>query len=668
VGKRFNAVVVMLAALATPVWASQSPADAAREFGAPAFQSDLTLSRSGQMLAWRQRSGSGFAVIVYDLAAAAVRRTVQLDPSLTLGWLLWEDDDTLLLGITDTEHLPSTWNGDLRGQPIMLSRVLALDVASGRTRVLLADRMLTSGFNAVHLDTGVQLLAWDIGRPHTVIMSAPEWLGTDYRSGIGTRIHDARSDSGWVGALFSVNTLTGKDQPLVQGDAFTVQWMVDTHGNPVARAERRPQERSFAILASQGREWRQIYRRSDGVEPQLWGLDADRHAILATMRGTDGRAHLWAIPLDGSAPTLMLHAVPQQVTSVSFARYADRPTAVWLGVRHPRRIWIDAAARLRYQSVAHAFPGREVSVLDHSQDGKKILAEVEDSSHPPVCYLVDFATHKAIIAGEAYPQLDHASLANPSEIQYRTGDGRTVHAQVLLPPGGGKQLPLVVLPPGGLVGTDPNKFDWLAQYLTARGYAVLRPLIPLDYLASEGGWVTWGGASQTYALDGVRQLVAEDLADPRRVCIVGVAYGGYAALAGVAFSPETYACAVSVNGMSDLPALLGDAHKLYGRQSSKGLAWTAWRTEVGSRFDPKVAAASPVQAAQAVVAPVLLIHDVDDTVVPVEQSAEMQRALQRAGKRVTFIKLDGGDHWLAGSAARVQVLKAMGGFLDKYLH
>jgi len=201
-----------------------------------------------------------------------------------------------------------------------------------------------------------------------------------------------------------------------------------------------------------------------------------------------------------------------------------------------------------------------------------------------------------------------------------------------------------------------------------RGYAVLQP----EFRGSTGfgetfrsaGRKQWGGLMQNDVTDGTKAMIREGVADPRHVCIVGGSYGGYAALAGAAFTPDLYACAVSINGVSDLPALLGYEKDQYGTESD---VVAYWETEIGWQFDRNVAARSPVTAAARVAVPVLLLHAVDDTVVPIAQSREMSTALQHLGKPVTFIQLPGEDHWLSQADTRLQVLAETDRFLRQYL-
>ncbi len=162
--------------------------------------------------------------------------------------------------------------------------------------------------------------------------------------------------------------------------------------------------------------------------------------------------------------------------------------------------------------------------------------------------------------------------------------------------------------------------------------------------------------------DGVRDLVRLGAVDPKRVCIVGASYGGYAALAGATLTPELYACAVSVGGIGDLPMML---RWIKARQADQGNPGRLnyWLDHIGPAGDPAVARASPVNNIIAVRAPILLIHGRDDTVVPYAQSAEMAEALKRAGKSATLTPLVGEDHWLSLSQTRTQTLEAMESFL-----
>jgi len=169
---------------------------------------------------------------------------------------------------------------------------------------------------------------------------------------------------------------------------------------------------------------------------------------------------------------------------------------------------------------------------------------------------------------------------------------------------------------------------------------------------------------QTDLSDGVRYLASEGIVDPKRVCIAGASYGGYAALAGVTLDPGVYRCAVAVAGLSDLKSFLLNENR-HSSSRSPSYAERYWDRFLGvaGPDDPVVAAISPIKHLSAVTVPVLLIHGKDDLVVPYEQSQTMFDALRKANKPVEFVTLKAEDHWLSRSATRLQMLESSVKFL-----
>jgi dipeptidyl aminopeptidase/acylaminoacyl peptidase len=283
--------------------------------------------------------------------------------------------------------------------------------------------------------------------------------------------------------------------------------------------------------------------------------------------------------------------------------------------------------------------------------------------------MIDLNTNLATDIGPAYQGISARDVSEVKFISYAAVDGRKIPAFLTLPHGlSQKNLPLIVLPHGGPVAQDDPGFDWWAQALASRGYVVLQP----EFRGSTGfGWAhlsaafgEWGRKMQTDLSDGVRYLASQGLVDPKRVCIVGGSYGGYAALAGPTLDRGVYRCAVSVAGISDPQNFLNWRR---GRQrTSDSISirfWTRLMGEAGVD-DPKLAAISPLRHAAEADAPILLIHGNDDTVVPIEQSEDMENALRSAGRPVTLVRLKSEDHWLSRSETRGQMLQATVAFLE----
>ena len=172
------------------------------------------------------------------------------------------------------------------------------------------------------------------------------------------------------------------------------------------------------------------------------------------------------------------------------------------------------------------------------------------------------------------------------EITYKARDGFDIQAIVTGPPywnpGEGAPLPALILPHGGPASYDRFGFDWMAQYFANRGYLVLQP----NFRGSTGfgrafqdaGRGEWGGKMQDDITDGVKALVSAKMIDPDRICIVGASYGGYAALAGGAYTPELYKCVIAISPISDLNQHGQSISMKYGRDSE---SYRSWRESIG---------------------------------------------------------------------------------------
>jgi dipeptidyl aminopeptidase/acylaminoacyl peptidase len=387
---------------------------------------------------------------------------------------------------------------------------------------------------------------------------------------------------------------------------------------------------------------------------------------------TNGRSHqaAWALPLDGSPAKLLAEDPDADITNV----YTDPNTGAIVGVYVSGTItsvhWLDPTAQHRQEVLERAFPGRQVLVYGWTADDTKTLALVQSPSSPPVYYIVDFTTHRADIAAEEYPALAGVVLGDVRQMRYKARDGTSIPAYLTTPASKpNAPVPLVVLPHGGPNARDYFQFDWLAQFLASRGYAVLQPQFRgstgFGDAFREAGYHQWGGLMQDDVTDGVRAMIDQGIADPHRVCIVGASYGGYAALAGAAFTPDLYSCAVSISGVSDLPALMREEVPIFGGWISASLS--EWKARVGAPNDSNLSAKSPINSVKTIKAPILIIYGTGDGVVPNAQSEQMARALTAAGKNVTVAVLPGEDHWLSLTGTRVQVLKELDAFLHEHL-
>ena len=335
----------------------------------------------------------------------------------------------------------------------------------------------------------------------------------------------------------------------------------------------------------------------------------------------------------------------------------------------PTYTFVDPEAQRLWDTARATLPDLAPTLLSWSEDYRKAILFTSGTGDSGTYYLLDLDAGALNAIGAAYQEIGPDRVAPIQPVTYAAADGLEIHGYLTLPPGveTPQGLPLIVLAHGGPAARDVLGFDWWAQAIASRGYAVLQPNFRgstgygRDFL--EAGYGEWGRKMQTDLSDGVRWLAGQGVIDPARVCIVGASYGGYAALAGPTLDRGVYRCAVSVNGVSDLRRMVDREARM--RAEDENAAVRYWNRFMGAERlgDRSLDERSPSRLAEQADAPILLIHGRDDTVVPVEQSRLMAQALRRAGKPVELVELDGEDHWLSRSSTRLQMLTALMAFL-----
>ena len=650
----------LVAAPALGAAAAPPPSEA---FGGMPAETDPALSPDGHWLAWVDNNEAQPRVIMFDVQARKIQRAMAVSDATKLRGLRWNDNETLIIMLSETRISKAA---SQKSEEFF--RYIAQDVTGGDGRML----PMNTGTNGVDDDRTGSNLKGGLRRPGPALA----YLRASRLPKPKTVIMETYGKCAAVvvaQCLLEVDTRTGVGTVIKVGNRFTGAFYVDHDGRPLAREDWDYQQHAFRVYAYTGETVREILRSDDAERPAIAGLLADGSALV--LLASNGRPHqaAWAVPLDGSPQRLLADDPNADITGVWKDPYTGAVVGVYLSGTTSEIRWLDPVAEQRHAALQRTFAGRQIVIYDWTADGTKTLAQVMTPSSPPVYYLVDFANRRADIVAEEYPSLSGVTLGEFKSVTYKARDGTAIPAYLTMPvSAAAKPAPLVVLPHGGPHARDYPAFDWIVQFLASRGYAVLQPQFRgstgFGDAFREAGYRQWGGLMQDDVSDGVRAMVEQGIADPHRVCIVGASYGGYAALAGAAFTPDLYKCAVSIAGVSNLRALLESEIPEYGGwggSTSAGIS--VWKKRIGEPNDPKLDVKSPINSVKSIKIPVLIIYGTGDGVVPTEQSQRMVKAMTAAGKDVQVAVLSGEDHWLSRSVTRLQVLQALEAFLKVHL-
>lgn len=333
----------------------------------------------------------------------------------------------------------------------------------------------------------------------------------------------------------------------------------------------------------------------------------------------------------------------------------------------PRVHWLNADASKVQHTIDRALPAKTNMIAGTSADASKILVWSGAANDPGTYFVFDRGSRRLEAFASPYESLAGALLAPVKAVTYQGRDGLSIHAYLTLPLGRTPLgLPLVVLPHGGPFARDSGEFDATAQFLASRGYAVLQP----NFRGSTGygrEFVLRGygqlGTGMIDDLDaGVDWLVAQGTVDPKRVCIQGGSYGGYAALWAATRSPERYRCAISMGGISDLRAIMKyDAKSLTAQRYAKDRA-----KQMHGEEHQDLKAISPLQQAERLNVPVLIAHGELDTIVPASQSRKLVSALRKRRKVVESVFYPMSGHGFDTVDESVDFMKRVERFLARY--
>lgn len=354
----------------------------------------------------------------------------------------------------------------------------------------------------------------------------------------------------------------------------------------------------------------------------------------------------------------------------SFSEVTDELIATIYEDERQRIYWKDKSFEADHKLLQKKLPGREIGFGSATKDERLWLVTAYSDTEPGERYLFDRKTKKLTLQYRTREKLNRDYLAPMTAVRYKSSDGMEIPAYLTLPKGvPAKNLPVVIHPHGGPWARDTWGYDTFAQFFANRGYAVLQP----NFRGSTGygkkfidaGNKQWGDKMQDDITWGVKYLVEQGIADPKRIGIMGGSYGGYATLAGVTFTPDLYAAAVDYVGPSSLITLLENIPPYWeaGRQ--------LFHQRMGDPTTPEGKAQlerqSPINSATKIKTPLLVVQGANDPRVTKREADQIVIALRDRGFPVEYINAPDEGHGFARPINNLSMVASAEKFLAKYL-
>ena len=619
------------------------------DYGKLPAMEHVTLAPSGQKYAFI-RTADGKKRVVVATTENKILEVQDLGTSKVEG-VEWAGEDHLLLYISATVEMGSEFTTAKQE----LSAVIVVDLPHRKAF-------------SVFINPSQERVARTVVGSYGTAKIDGHWYGFfgGYSYDNGRLKQDG--DGRLIEDLYKVDLDTGAFVMAAPGREQIRSWLVGPDGSVAAQLLYNERNGAWRLLAS-GWGGKELAR---GSAPTGYvGILGFGHTAGDLLLETGGKDHNVIQELALSSGQVKTTYDSDEIGSPLF----DRTSGLWVGETFEAddattSKLFEAEQEVKLRGALKAFPTYIPHLTSYSADFNRMIVSTDGGDDAGSYWIVDIGKHSADWLGSRYPTVDAAHVGAVRWVDYKAGDGLAMRGVLTLPAARTtKNLPLVVMPHGGPEAHDTLGFDYWAQAFASRGYAVWQP----NFRGSDGsgnafrdaGFGQWGRKMQTDISDGVAELARQGVVDPKRACIVGGSYGGYAALAGVTLQQGLYRCAVSYGGVSDLDGMLNYAGDRSGDSSS---STRFWRTFMGAKsgWSSGLGEISPVRLADRANAPILLIYGKDDTVVPPDQSRSMEQALRRAGKPVDLISFPGADHWLLEEPSRVAMIKASVDFVIKY--
>jgi dipeptidyl aminopeptidase/acylaminoacyl peptidase len=469
--------------------------------------------------------------------------------------------------------------------------------------------------------------------------------------------------------VFRVNVKTGEEKLIAQNPGNITGWETDHAGKLRAAITTDGVNTSLLYREREEDPFKPILTTTfkETVNPAFFTFD-NKKMYVRSNRGRDKIAIFVFDPATAREGEMLFEHPDVDVTGLSYSRKRKVLTTITYTTWKRQRKFLDAESEAMFRDLEAKLPGYEVNIVSTNRNEDKFIVATSGDKSRGQRYLYDKATKKLDLLADVSPWLPASELADMKPVKYRSRDGLEINGYLTLPKGvSGKNLPVVVNVHGGPWARDGWGFNPEVQFLANRGYAVFQP----NFRGSTGygrkfweaSFKQWGRAMQDDITDGVQWLIKEGIADPRRVAIYGGSYGGYATLAGVAFTPELYAAAVDYVGVANLLTFMKTIPPYWKPYLEM------FQEMVGDMEKDKamLEAASPVNHADKIKTPLFVAQGAKDPRVNKAESDQMVEALKKRGVEVQYMVKDNEGHGFSNEENRFDFYEAMEKFLAQHI-
>ncbi|MCC7158870.1 MAG: S9 family peptidase [Ignavibacteria bacterium] len=469
--------------------------------------------------------------------------------------------------------------------------------------------------------------------------------------------------------VYRLNVVTGEMTMVAENPGNVGGWVNDHNGKIRVAITSDGVNRSILYRDNETEKFRTIITTDfkEQLQPLFFTFD-NSHVYALSNLGRDKTAIIRYDIAAGKEIEILYERPDVDLSNLGYSRKRKVLTHISYYTWKLERKFLDDDTKKLYLRLEKELAGYEAAIVSKDDDEKKFVVRTYSDRSLGSYYLYDSIADTFLKLSDVSPWLNENELAETKPVTITTRDGLAMQGYLTLPNGTeAKGLPLVLNPHGGPWVRDVWTYNPEVQFLANRGYAVLQ----LNYRGSTGfgrkfwelSFKQWGRTMQDDLTDGVNWLVKQGIADAKRVAIYGGSYGGYAVLAGLAFTPDVYAAGVDYVGVSNLFTFL-ESIPSYWKPYLETMYAMVGHPEKDNELLKET---SPVFHADKIKSPLFIAQGRMDPRVNINESDQMVEALKKRNIDVPYMVKDNEGHGFHNEENRFDFYEAMEKFLAKHL-